>query len=98
MVKNEQKMNKRGKVRKMAGNRNKEIIKDILKEVIWVVIMYIVYLLYALAFVFIFTFIMNSIIYVKVETVFTIGFIAATALSVIRLVTVIFRYRCSYKN
>ncbi len=78
-------------------SKNKEIIKDVLKEVIWVVIMYIVYLLYALAFVFIFTFVMNSIIYVKVETVFMIGFIAATVLSLIRLVTVIFRYRCSFK-
>lgn len=77
--------------------KNKEIVKDILKEVIWVVIMYIVYLLYALAFVFIFTFVMNSIIYIKIDTVLTIGFVAATVLSVIRLVSVIFRYRCSYK-
>lgn len=77
--------------------KNKEIIKDILKEVIWVIVMYIVYLLYALAFVFIFTFVMNSIIHVRVETVFTIGFVAATVLSIIRLITVIFRYRCSYK-
>ena len=78
--------------------KSKEIVKDILKEVIWVIIMYIVYLLYALAFVFIFTFVMNSIIKIKVETVLTIGFVTATVLSLIRLVTVIFRYRCSYKN
>ena len=77
--------------------KNKEVVKDILKEVIWVVIMYIVYLLYALAFVFIFTFVMNSIIYVKIDTVLIIGFVAATVLSIIRLVSVIFRYRCSYK-
>lgn len=77
--------------------KNNQVIKDILKEVIWVVIMYVVYLLYALAFVFIFTFIMNSIIYVKIDTVLTIGFVAATVLSLIRLVNVIFRYRCSYK-
>lgn len=71
----------------------KEIIKDILMEVLWVIIMYVVYLLYALAFVFIFTFVMNSIIRVRYETVFMIGFIAATVLSCIRMVNVIFRYR-----
>lgn len=80
----------------MAKN-NKEIIKDVLMEVVWVVVMYAVYLLYALAFGFIFTFIMNSILEIKVGTVLVVGFIAATVLSVIRLITVIFRYRCSYK-
>ena len=72
---------------------NKQIVKDILMEVVWVIVMYAVYLLYALAFVFIFTFIMNSIIHIKYQTVFTVGFIAATVLSLIRLVNVIFRYR-----
>ena len=75
----------------------KEKIKDILKELIWVAVMYVVYLLYALAFVFIFTFVMNSIIHVKYETVLMIGFVTATVLSLIRLVRVIFNYRCSYK-